>query len=62
MLALESPFYGKRKPEGQKGSKLRVVSDLLTLGVEEEEVWRGGRGGGGVGRQTPLEILLPSIP
>ena len=32
VLVLESPFYGSRRPEGQKGSKLRVVSDLLTLG------------------------------
>ena len=32
VLALESPFYGSRRPEGQKGSRLRVVSDLLTLG------------------------------
>lgn len=31
-MALESPFYGLRRPEGQRGSKLRVVSDLLTLG------------------------------
>ena len=32
VLALESPFYGPRRPEAQRGSKLRVVSDLLTLG------------------------------
>ena len=32
VLALESPFYGLRKPEAQVGSKLRVVSDLLVLG------------------------------
>lgn len=32
VMALESPFYGPRRPEAQRGSKLRVVSDLLTLG------------------------------
>ena len=32
VMVLESPFYGQRKPAGQRGSKLRVVSDLLTLG------------------------------
>jgi len=31
-LALESPFYGARRPPGQRGAKLRAVSDLLTLG------------------------------
>jgi hypothetical protein len=31
-LALESPFYGTRKPAGQQGAKLRCVSDLLLLG------------------------------
>lgn len=31
-MALESPFYGKRKPLGQQGAKLGRVSDLLTLG------------------------------
>ncbi|KAG2499676.1 hypothetical protein HYH03_002611 [Edaphochlamys debaryana] len=31
-LVLESPFYGARKPEAQRGSKLLRVSDLLTLG------------------------------
>jgi hypothetical protein len=28
----ESPFYGSRRPVDQRGSKLRHVSDLLTLG------------------------------
>lgn len=32
VLALESPFYGLRKPKDQIGSKLNVVSDLLVLG------------------------------
>lgn len=32
VLSLESPLYGLRKPMDQVGSKLRVVSDLLTLG------------------------------
>ena len=31
-LALESPFYGQRKPHYQQGSKLLHVSDLLLLG------------------------------
>ena len=31
-LALESPYYGGRRPAGQRGAKLRAVSDLLTLG------------------------------
>lgn len=31
-LALESPFYGRRRPVYQSGSKLHRVSDLLALG------------------------------
>ncbi|CAI5741579.1 unnamed protein product [Peronospora destructor] len=31
-LILEGPFYGKRKPRQQKGSKLQRVSDLPILG------------------------------
>ena len=31
-LALESPYYGERKPGYQQGSKLHHVSDLLLLG------------------------------
>lgn len=31
-LALESPYYGSRRPPYQEGSKLVRVSDLLTLG------------------------------
>ena len=31
-IALESPYYGKRRPPWQEGSKLCRVSDLLTLG------------------------------
>ena len=31
-VILESPFYGKRKPGGQVGSKLNKVSDLGLLG------------------------------
>lgn len=37
-IILEGPFYGKRKPRKQRGSKLRHVSDLPVLGratVEE---------------------------
>lgn len=37
-MALESPYYGSRRPPWQEGSKLARVSDLLTLGrttVEE---------------------------
>lgn len=49
-LALESPFYGVRKPEAQRGAKLRRVSDLLLLGkatIEESLFllhWLGQRG------------------
>ena len=32
LMILEAPFYGNRKPPWQKGSKLRCVSDLLSLG------------------------------
>uniref|UniRef100_M4BTY9 AB hydrolase-1 domain-containing protein n=1 Tax=Hyaloperonospora arabidopsidis (strain Emoy2) TaxID=559515 RepID=M4BTY9_HYAAE len=32
LCILEGPFYGKRKPPQQKGSKLQRVSDLPTLG------------------------------
>lgn len=32
-LVLESPYYGKRKPKGQLGSKLRHVADLIKLGA-----------------------------
>ncbi|TYZ69254.1 hypothetical protein PybrP1_000762 [[Pythium] brassicae (nom. inval.)] len=31
-LILEGPFYGRRKPSDQRGSKLRRVSDLPVLG------------------------------
>jgi hypothetical protein len=31
-IALESPFYGIRKPAEQQGAKLRRVSDLILLG------------------------------
>lgn len=31
-LVLESPFYGNRRPELQRGAKLLCVSDLLLLG------------------------------
>ncbi|CAL8468337.1 g7877 [Coccomyxa elongata] len=31
-MALESPYYGSRRPPWQEGSKLVRVSDLLTLG------------------------------
>uniref|UniRef100_A0A061RN67 Alpha beta-protein n=1 Tax=Tetraselmis sp. GSL018 TaxID=582737 RepID=A0A061RN67_9CHLO len=30
--ALESPYYGSRRPPGQKGSRLHHVADLLALG------------------------------
>ncbi|KAK9861855.1 hypothetical protein WJX84_002096 [Apatococcus fuscideae] len=40
-MALESPFYGRRRPQGQQGAKLARVSDLLTLGraTIEESLW-----------------------
>jgi len=31
-LILESPFYGRRRPQTQRGPKLQHVSDLLSLG------------------------------
>jgi len=31
-VILEGPFYGQRKPEGQRASKLRQLTDLLVLG------------------------------
>ncbi len=31
-MVLESPYYGKRRPEFQQGSRLLRVSDLLVLG------------------------------
>ena len=31
-MVLESPFYGKRLPSWQAGSRLLRVSDLLVLG------------------------------
>jgi hypothetical protein len=31
-MALESPYYGARRPAWQQGSKLCRVADLLTLG------------------------------
>ncbi|KAI3423963.1 hypothetical protein D9Q98_009797 [Chlorella vulgaris] len=49
-LALESPFYGQRKPHYQQGSKLLHVSDLLLLGratIEESLLllhWLGHAG------------------
>ena len=32
-LILESPYYGSRKPLGQRGSKLLHVADLIKLGA-----------------------------
>jgi hypothetical protein len=49
-VALESPFYGARRPAGQAGAKLRRVSDLLLLGratIEESLLllqWMGAQG------------------
>ena len=31
-MVLESPYYGKRRPPSQQGSRLLRVSDLLVLG------------------------------
>eukprot|EP00873_Tetraselmis_striata_P013338 jgi/Tetstr1/433602/TSEL_022867.t1 len=31
-IALESPYYGARRPPGQQGSRLHYVADLLALG------------------------------
>eukprot|EP00887_Chlorella_sp_A99_P005866 scaffold1.g5866.t1 len=52
-LALESPFYGLRKPAYQQGAKLHHVSDLLLLGratIEESLLllnWLADSGGAG---------------
>ncbi|GMH45352.1 hypothetical protein BSKO_13309 [Bryopsis sp. KO-2023] len=49
-LILEGPFYGARRPDFQRGSKLRRVSDLFTLGratIEESLSllhWAEGKG------------------
>ena len=49
-LALESPYYGERKPPRQQGAKLLHVADLLLLGratIEESLLllhWLGGQG------------------
>eukprot|EP00210_Caulerpa_lentillifera_P003637 g3472.t1 len=54
-MVLESPFYGSRKPPDQFGSRLRHVSDLLTLGratIEESLAllyWAKGNGFGPLG-------------
>jgi hypothetical protein len=32
-IILEGPFYGRRRPANMRGSKLRAVSDLPTLGL-----------------------------
>lgn len=61
-LALESPFYGRRRPPAQRGAKLLHVADLLTLGwatiaesltllhwMEQEGYSDRGGGGGGWG-------------
>lgn len=54
-MVLESPYYGSRKPKGQFGSRLRHVSDLLTLGratIEESLAllyWAKGNGFGPLG-------------
>ena len=49
-LALESPFYGQRKPHYQQGSKLLHVSDLLLLGHWDDV-------GDSLGVLPPLALL-----
>lgn len=73
-LALESPYYGERKPGYQQGAKLHRVSDLLLLGratIEESLFllqWMAQQGHSklgeplllwaGAGRQWPLLRLV----
>lgn len=76
-LALESPFYGQRKPPHQRGAKLLHVSDLLLLGratIEEallllhvmgasgHERLGGCRLCGGKGGLSLLPLLLLLLP
>ena len=65
-MVLESPFYGKRRPAGQQGSRLLRVSDLLVLGratIEEslcllDWVQRQGYGKLGELRLATLTLLI----
>ena len=58
-MVLESPYYGKRRPDFQQGSRLLRVSDLLVLGratIEESLClldWAQRQGYGKLG-QLPL--------
>ena len=60
-MVLESPYYGKRRPGFQQGSRLLRVSDLLVLGratIEESLClldWAQRQGYGKLG-QLPSEI------
>ena len=66
-MVLESPYYGKRRPDFQQGSRLLRVSDLLVLGratIEESLClldWAQRQGYGKLG-QLPLQqfrLLAP---
>ena len=65
-MVLESPFYGRRRPAWQPGSRLLRVSDLLVLGratIEEslcllEWAKRWGFGKLGESSETFLQSLL----
>lgn len=59
-LALESPYYGQRKPHYQQGAKLLHVSDLLLLGratIEESLLllhWLGQAGHERLGKKRGM--------
>lgn len=66
-MVLESPFYGRRRPAWQPGSRLLRVSDLLVLGratIEESLClleWARGQDFGKLGESATLEFLATSL-
>ena len=67
-MVLESPFYGRRRPQNQQGSRLLRVSDLLVLGratIEESLClldWAGRQGYGKLGALSAANALLRTCP
>lgn len=63
-MVLESPFYGRRRPKEQQGSRLLRVSDLLVLGratIEESLClldWAQRQGYGKLGRYSMLVAII----
>lgn len=61
-LVLESPYYGKRQPQWQPGSRLLRVSDLLVLGratIEESLClleWAKRSGFGKLGESSLITV------